>query len=122
VIAEDREVLLATKVAKAFGLAIEEASGSALQGALVMGAAFALGALAPVLPYVVLPVDAALVGSMVATGVVLFGIGVVKTRWTGANPIWSGVEILLIGAAAGVVGYLFGTILPALLGAPPVSG
>jgi VIT1/CCC1 family predicted Fe2+/Mn2+ transporter len=122
VITEDREVLLATKVAKAFGLAIEEASGSALQGALVMGAAFALGALAPVLPYVVLPVDAALVGSMVATGVVLFGIGVVKTRWTGANPIWSGVEILLIGAAAGVVGYLFGTILPALLGAPPVSG
>jgi VIT1/CCC1 family predicted Fe2+/Mn2+ transporter len=87
-----------------------------------MGAAFALGALAPVLPYLVMPIGAAVSVSVIATGGVLFAIGVVKTRWTHGDPIWSGVEILAIGAVAGVVGYFFGSILPTLLGAPAVGG
>jgi hypothetical protein len=33
-----------------------------------------------------------------------------------------GLEILIIGAFAGVVGYFFGSILPTLLGAPAVGG
>jgi len=115
------EALLNAKVLRQFGVAIEEAQGSPLQGALVMGAAFALGALAPVLPYVLLPVEVAVYVSVIATAGVLFGIGVVKTRWTHRHPIGSGIEILVIGALAGVVGYFFGTILPTLLGAPPVS-
>lgn len=112
------EVLLNTKLAKAFGIAVEEAHGSALQGALVMGVAFGIGALVPILPYLLLPVGLAVSVSVVATAAVLFAIGVVKTRWTHANPIGSGLEILLIGAFAGVVGYFFGSILPTLLGAP----
>jgi hypothetical protein len=47
---------------------------------------------------------------------------VVKTRWTRGNPILSGIEILLVGALAGIVGFLFGNVLPSLLGAPAVSG
>jgi len=87
-----------------------------------MGVAFGLGALAPVLPYLLLPVGIAVYVSMFATGAVLFGIGVVKTRWTHANPIASGIEILVIGALAGIVGYFFGSVLPSLLGAPAVGG
>jgi VIT1/CCC1 family predicted Fe2+/Mn2+ transporter len=122
VIGRHQEVLLGTKAEKAFGVAVEEAGGSPFQGAVVMGIAFGLGALAPVLPYLLLPVDVAVYGSVVATGAVLFGIGVVKTRWTQANPVWSGIEILAIGAFAGIVGYFFGSILPTLLGAPAVGG
>jgi VIT1/CCC1 family predicted Fe2+/Mn2+ transporter len=118
VIGRQREVLLNLKVLKLYGVAVEEAGGSALQGAVVLGAAFALGALAPILPYLLLPVDVAIYGSVVATGAVLFAIGVVKTRWTHGSPIWSGLEILAIGALAGVVGYLLGTVLPNVLGAP----
>jgi VIT1/CCC1 family predicted Fe2+/Mn2+ transporter len=121
-IARHPEVLLNMKVLKQYGVAVEEAQGSPLQGAAVMGAAFALGALAPVLPYLVLPIGAAVSVSVIATGGVLFAIGVVKTRWTHGDPIWSGVEILAIGAVAGVVGYFFGSILPTLLGAPAVGG
>jgi VIT1/CCC1 family predicted Fe2+/Mn2+ transporter len=121
VIGRHREVLLNLKVLKQFGVAVEEAGGSALQGALVMGAAFALGALAPIVPYLLLPVDVAIYGSVIATGAVLFAIGVVKTRWTHGSPIWSGLEILAIGALAGIVGYLLGTVLPNLLGAPAVA-
>ena len=117
-----REVLLNTKVLRQYGVAVEEASGSPIQGAAVMGAAFALGALAPILPYLLLPFGVAVYASAIATGGVLFAIGIVKTRWTHAQPIWSGIEILAIGALAGVVGYFFGSVLPTLLGAPAVGG
>jgi VIT1/CCC1 family predicted Fe2+/Mn2+ transporter len=122
IFARHPEVLLATKAQKEFGVAIEEAAGSPLQGAIVMGIAFGLGALAPVLPYLLLPVGTAVYVSLLATGAVLLGIGIAKTRWTRGNPLASGIEILAIGAAAGIVGYLFGTILPTLLGAPAVGG
>lgn len=121
VIGRHREVLLNTKVLRQYGVAVEEAGGSPLQGAAVMGAAFALGALAPILPYLLLPFDIAIYASVLATAGVLFAIGVVKTRWTQGSPIWSGIEILVIGTLAGVVGYFFGSILPGLLGAPAVG-
>jgi vacuolar iron transporter family protein len=100
------EVLLNAKVEKEFGIA-------------VMGVAFGLGALAPILPYLLLPVSLAVYVSVLATAAVLFAIGVVKTRWTHGHPVASGVEILLIGAFAGVAGFFFGNILPTLLGVPP---
>ena len=120
IMARHPEVLLTVKVQKEFG--IEEAEGSALQGALVMGVAFGLGALAPILPYLLLPIGMAVYVSVLATAAVLFAIGVVKTRWTHAHPVSSGVEILLIGAFAGIAGYFFGNVLPTLLGVPAVGG
>ena len=48
-------------------------------------------------------------------------MGVVKARWTRRSAIRSGLEILAIGALAGIIGYFFGNILPPLLGAPPVG-
>jgi vacuolar iron transporter family protein len=121
VIGRHREALLSIKALKQFGVEVEEATGSALQGALVMGASFALGAIAPILPYLILPLGVAVYASVIATGGVLFAIGVVKTRWTHRSPISSGIEILAIGALAGIVGYLLGTVLPTLLGAPVVA-
>lgn len=118
VIGRHPEVLLTTKVEKEYGLAVEESAGSPMQGALVMGTAFGLGALAPILPYLLLPVDVASYVAVLATGAVLFAIGAVKTRWTRGNPLLSGIEILLIGAVAGVVGYFLGSVLPQMLGAP----
>ena len=121
VIGRRPQVLLTSKVEKGYGIAVEEAHGSPIQGAVVMGVAFGLGALAPILPYVVLPITSAVYVSVLATAGVLFAIGVVKTRWTHGHPLWSGIEILLIGAAAGIIGYLLGTVLPTLLGAPEVA-
>jgi predicted membrane protein (TIGR00267 family) len=122
VMGRHRDVLLNTKVLRQYGVAVEEAGASPIQGAVVMGAAFALGALAPILPYLLLPIGLAVYVSILATGAVLFSIGVVKTRWTHGNAIASGIEILAIGAVAGIVGYFFGNILPTILGAPAVAG
>ncbi len=59
--------------------------------------------------------------SVAATLTVLFGIGVVKSRWTHRSWWSSGLEILAIGAVAGVAGYFFGSILPIILGAPEAA-
>jgi vacuolar iron transporter family protein len=121
IMAAHREVLLKTMVEKELGLAVEEPGGSPMQGALVMGAAFGLGSITPILPHLVVAADIAVVLSVGLTLAVLFGIGVVKSRWTHRSWWASGLEILVIGAVAGVAGYFFGSVLPVLLGAPEAT-
>lgn len=116
-LARHRDVLLKVKVEKQFGIAIEGAAGSALGRAAIMGVAFGLGTMVPILPYLGLEMDAAVRASIVATSGVLFAIGLLKTRWTHGNPLRSGLEILVLGALAGLFGYVFGTGLASLLGA-----
>lgn len=116
------EVLLRTMVEKELGLTGDAAEGSPLQGALIMGASFGIGSAVPVLPYLLLPIDVATPVSVVVTAAVLFGIGVVKSRWTLRPAIRSGLEIVVLAAFAGIAGYLFGNVLPGLLGVAPVGG
>ncbi len=117
-IAQHPETMLKTMVEKELGLVVEPDEGSPLQGALVMGGAFGLGAIPPLLPHIFLTGAPAVIGSVVATLVVLFGIGVAKSRWTHRSWFASGLEILVLGALAGIIGFFFGSILPTLLGAP----
>ncbi|HSM37906.1 MAG TPA: VIT1/CCC1 transporter family protein [Candidatus Limnocylindrales bacterium] len=121
ILARHPDALLKTMTEKELGLTGEHAEGSPLQGALIMGAAFGLGAVVPIVPYLLLGVDTAVYASVFATGAVLFGIGVVKSRWTQRSWLRSGAEILVLGAFAGVAGYFFGNLLPVLLGVPSVS-
>jgi VIT1/CCC1 family predicted Fe2+/Mn2+ transporter len=120
-IAGHPEVLLKTMVEKELGLTGEHAEGSPLQGAVIMGASFGLGAVVPVIPYLVLDIGTAPWASVVATAVVLFAIGVLKSRWTARGWLRSGLEILVLGAFAGVAGFFFGNLLPGLLGMPPLG-
>jgi VIT1/CCC1 family predicted Fe2+/Mn2+ transporter len=121
IMAEHPDALLKTMVEKELSLSVEELGGSPLQGALVMGTAFGLGSIVPILPHLFLTDDAAVIASVALTLAVLFGIGAVKSRWTHRSWWASGLEILLIGAVAGVAGYFFGSVLPVLLGAPEVA-
>jgi VIT1/CCC1 family predicted Fe2+/Mn2+ transporter len=121
IIAQHPETMLKTMVEKELGLVVEPDEGSPLQGALVMGGAFGLGAIPPLLPHIFLSGAPAVIGSVVATLVVLFGIGVAKSRWTHRSWLASGLEILVIGALAGIIGYFFGSILPTLLGVPEAA-
>jgi VIT1/CCC1 family predicted Fe2+/Mn2+ transporter len=121
IMARHPEALLRTMVSKELGIQVEDEHGSPLQGAVFMGTAFGLGAAVPILPFLILPIDLALQAAMLFTGLVLFGIGVVKSRWTKRSPIGSGLEVVLIAAVAGIAGYFFGTLLPALLGVAGIS-
>src|SRR5437773_4789792 len=104
-IAAHPDVLLKTMVEKELGLTGEHAEGSPFQGALVMGASFGIGSLVPVLAYLLLPIGVATWAAVVASGGVLFTIGVVKSRWTQQAWLRSGLEILVLGAFAGIAGF-----------------
>jgi len=121
VMAEHPEVMLKTMVEKELGLVVAPEEGSPMQGALVMGGAFGLGAIVPILPHLFVIGTTAVVTSVAMTLAVLFGIGVVKSRWTHRTWLASGAEILVIGAIAGVIGYFFGSILPGILGVPEAA-
>jgi VIT1/CCC1 family predicted Fe2+/Mn2+ transporter len=108
-------------VSKELGIQVQEEHGSPLQGAFLMGVAFGAGAVVPIVPFLFLPIEIALPVAAVATGAVLFGIGVVKSRWTRRSPAASGLEVLALAAVAGVAGYLFGTVMPTLLGVAGIS-
>src|SRR6187549_2086299 len=58
------DTLLKTMVEKELGLAVEPDEGSPLQGALIMGTAFGLGSLPPILPHLLLTGDIAVVLSL----------------------------------------------------------
>ena len=121
IMARHPEALLRTMVSKELGIQVESEHGGVLQGAVLMGLAFGLGAAVPVLPFLVLPVATALPVAAVATGAVLFGIGVVKSRWTHRSPVASGAEVLALAAVAGIAGYLFGSVLPQVLGVAGIA-
>ena len=108
---------LKTMVEKELFLVLEEQAG-ALQGAIVMGATYLLGALLPVVPYVVLKGQAALVASIALAALTLFGIGFGKALPARQNPGLAGLQIMVLGTLSGVVGYMLGSIVPTLLGAP----
>ena len=120
-LASSNRVLLKTMVEKELGLVVED-DNNALRGALVMGGAFGLGGLVPILPYLFLPIGPAIYVSVVLTGLALFAMGVAKSRWTHRHWLPSGLEIFLLGACAGVAGYFFGTFLPGLLGVAGIAG
>jgi vacuolar iron transporter family protein len=120
-IATSKPVLLKTMVEKELGLTGGE-EGSPLRGALIMGGAFGLGSLLPIIPFLTVPVSLAQYISIGVTGLGLFVMGVVKSRWTRRHWLPSGLEIVALGALAGAAGYVFGTVLPGLLGVAGIAG
>ena len=114
-IARYPNVLLKTMVEKELGITVEEGHG-ALHGAFVMGASFGVAALVPILPYLILPIEISGWAAVLLSAAALFFFGVVKSRWTKRDPLRSGLEVVALAAMAGAAGYLFGSLLPALLG------
>ena len=114
-LARSPNVLLKTMVEKELGLIIDE-GGSPLQGALILAGAFAVAALVPIAPFFFLPVPVALVTAIAISVVVMFCLGVAKSRLTLRNPIRSGLEIVALVLAASAGGFIFGSLLPRALG------
>jgi VIT1/CCC1 family predicted Fe2+/Mn2+ transporter len=114
-LASSKQVLLKTMVEKELGLIVDD-NANAARGAFVMGASFGVAALVPILPYLFLAVSTALWVSVLGSGLTLFAMGAVKSRWTHRHWLPSGLEIFFLGTFAGIAGYLFGTWLPSALG------
>jgi predicted membrane protein (TIGR00267 family) len=98
------------------GLAPEEL-GNPVKAALLCGVSFGLAALVPILPFALqaLGCTDALVASIVATIVALFGVGAMKTIFSRKNWVRSGLEMMVIGASAAAITYMIGTLFSAMV-------
>lgn len=114
VIARSRHSLLKTKVEKELGLPYGETE-TAFGDAAVVGGMYALAAIIPLWPYFIWSVSTALVVSLVATGLALFGLGVLKGRVAGMALAWSGLQVLLVGGGSAAIGYAIGTLVPKVI-------
>ena len=88
-----------------------EELGSPWGAAIFSFVSFAIGAIIPVLPFLLLRSGNALIGSIVATAGALFAVGATLSLFTGRQAWLGGLRMLLIGGAAGAVTYLIGSLL-----------
>jgi vacuolar iron transporter family protein len=105
-----QEVFLRTFQEKVFGLGSAEINRP-VQAALVMGLSFVVGALIPIVPYLVLTGMTALYLSIGSSAVTLFGVGVFKGYLAGKSPILSGLEFFAIAVSAAAFGYVIGLVV-----------
>jgi VIT1/CCC1 family predicted Fe2+/Mn2+ transporter len=106
----DPERALDTLAREELGLNPEDL-GSPWGAAWSSFASFAIGALIPLLPFLLSSGSAALLGSIALTAVSLFGVGAVISLFTGRNALRDGLRMLGIGAAAGTVTFMVGKLI-----------
>lgn len=96
-----------------FELGLEEPDPKrALTSALTIAGSYVAGGLIPLLPYIIIPhPNTALLVSVIVTLSALLIFGYVKGRFTGANPIRSGLQTALIGGVAAGAAFLIARLI-----------
>ena len=84
--------------------------GSAWGAAFYSFFSFGIGAVIPLLPFL-LHLSAAVSVSAGLAAVSLFAVGATLSLFTGRQALWGGLRMVLIGGGAGVVAYSIGTLL-----------
>ena len=113
VITSDEDRWVKTMAVEEYGL--PPAVKSPIVAALSTSVAFLLCGIVPLASYLIAH---NLVGCGVATGVVFFAIGAIKSRWSPASWVKSGLETLLIGMSAAGLSFCVGFGLRGLLHIP----
>lgn len=82
-----------------------------VRAAAVVGVATICGSAVPLVPFLLLPIDVAPWVALVAATTVLAVAGVERARLTGGVPVRAALEMVVIGVASALAGYLIGQVL-----------
>ena len=110
ILLQERNVFLRTFQEKVFGLGSAEINRP-VQAALVMGLSFIVGAIIPIVPYMIWSGLAPLYVSALLGGITLFGVGVFKGYLAGQSLLVSGGKFFVIAVSAAGLGYLAGLVV-----------
>ena len=113
-IATDKELWLRTLIVKELGISPDRTTNP-VKDAFVMGLAFIVAALIPIVPYIFLSGRPAIAISVVASLLSLFALGLGKGRLVQKSPVWQGLEILGIGVISSGFGFMLGYVVPRLV-------
>ena len=112
----DQSSALDTMSREELGIDPQELGGSALEAAVSSFVLFAIGAIIPVIPFMLLAGQAAVLAAALASAAGLFGIGAAITLFTGRSVLFSGTRQVLVGAAAAALTYGLGRLLGVAIG------
>jgi VIT1/CCC1 family predicted Fe2+/Mn2+ transporter len=104
-----------TMVEKELGLQVG-VSTVQIPEALTMGISYIVGSFFPLIAYFFLPIPQALPVSLFLTVVALIVVGIIKGRLANLNLFRSSLEVVVVGGASALGGYLLGTYVPRLFG------
>ena len=107
-ITADRQRWIHTMLTEEYGL--PKTARSAWWAGASTFSAFMVCGLVPLLPFLI-DLGQPLLVSILLTGVVFFGIGSVKSRWSTSSWWRSGLSTLLVGGAAATLAYVVGIVL-----------
>ena len=107
----DPETALETHAREELGLDPEQGLGSPTAAASASFVMFAFGAFVPLIAFLFGSGGGAVAVSAVLSGVALFGVGAAMSFLTGRKPVFSGIRMLAIGAAAAGITYFVGKTL-----------
>jgi predicted membrane protein (TIGR00267 family) len=106
----DPERAIDTFVREEIGLSAET-MGSPVAAGLGSLCAFAIGALVPLVPFLILGGRGAFAVSIGASGLALFAIGIGVSRLTHRHPLRTGLRQVALGGAAAAVTFAIGSLL-----------
>jgi len=115
-ITSNKKIWLDTMMSEELHMYKEEYQNPAKSAAVVFIAAM-IGSIVPILPFLFMPINAAVIGAIVVSLLALFIAGAYKARITVGEWWKGGLEIAIIGLAAALIGYVIGAALAGLL--PP---
>ena len=92
-------------------LGIAEAHISPFREGWITGVATAIGALVPVLPFLILPLGGAVWTSFAVAMGSHFGVGAARSVLTGRGMLRSGMDMVLVGLGVAALGYFVGDVL-----------
>jgi VIT1/CCC1 family predicted Fe2+/Mn2+ transporter len=107
----DEGKALETLAQEELGIDPTDLGGSPGEAAVMSFALFAVGAILPVGPFLVLNGMPAVAASLTVSAVALFGIGAATTLFTGRHALYAGSRQLLFGLAAASLTYGIGRLL-----------
>ena len=102
------EMALETKIREEIGLNPEDL-GSPWAAAVSSLSAFSLGAVVPVIPFIIASGNDAIIGSALAAGGALVTVGAGLAWMSGISPVRGGLRMLLLGAAAAAITFGIGS-------------
>ena len=105
----DPQKALETKVQEELG--IQAPAGTPLADGLATGAATAIGALIPLVPFFLLPVSSALWVALTISMAAHFAVGAARSLFTGRSLLASGRDMFLVGFGVAAAGYLIGDLV-----------
>ncbi|MEK6835411.1 MAG: VIT1/CCC1 transporter family protein [Nanoarchaeota archaeon] len=109
-IINNKKVWLETMMAEELGMLRHEYENPG-KSSFIVGFSAIIGSLIPLFPFFFFDVRLSIIIALITAALILFITGAIKAKLTIGNWFKSGIEMLIIGMVAALIGYLIGTLL-----------